>query len=112
MAGLALIGGKRGMGGAARTRGKIGPAFPVRLDPQVLAAELRMALIAEPCVMTARAGLWIVQRLDRMNLPEIGPVASGLIVGPVVRHIQLCVYAAALMTVKTELLTVAVGAVL
>jgi hypothetical protein len=71
-----------------------------------------MTFSAVPDVMALIAGLGIIERLDGVDLPEIGTMGLGNVVRPVVRDAQVRIDPAALVAVEAKLLVMTVRAVL
>jgi hypothetical protein len=71
-----------------------------------------MALGAVSGIMALRAGLRVVERLDRMDFAEIRAMTTWDVTRPVIRNFQISIDAAAFVTVETELLVMTIHAVL
>lgn len=112
MTGLALVGVKCRMHWSRRCSLEVRPGLSVRLDPEVVPLELGMTFGAVSCIVALRAGLRVVQRLKRMDFPEIRSVGFGNIAGTIIRDTQIRCDAAALVTVEAELLVMTVHTVL
>ncbi len=89
----------------------IGKPLAVGPYPQVRGAEPGMTPRTELRLMTPRAGLRIVQRPDRMNLPKIRPVAAGLVVTPVRGEVEIGADPPAKMAVLAKGLIMTINAV-
>ncbi len=109
MAGLTLGTVKLRM--ARPPRPDVGKPLAVGPNPQVRGAKPGMTPRAKLRLVTTRAGLRIVQRPDRMNLPKIRPVAPGLVVAPVCREMKIRADPPTEMAVLTEGLIMTVNAV-
>ena len=84
----------------------------MRLDPEVVPLEPGMTFGTVSGIVALITGLWVVERLKGMDLPEIGSVGFGYGAGNIVRNAQIRCDAAAFVTIEAELLVMAVRAVL
>ena len=111
MAGLTLRTVKLRMTRPCPTDLYVGKPLAVRANPQFLWSKTGMATGTELRLMTPRAGPGIVQRPDRMDLPEIRPMAPGLVVAPVYGEMKIGADPPTEMAVLTEGLFMTVNAV-
>jgi len=109
MAGLAL--GAVELGMTYPPDPDVGKPLAVGADPQLRGSETGVATRTELRLMTPRAGPGIVQRLDRMDLPKIRPMAPRLVVAPVGGEVKIGTDPPTEMTVLTKGLIMTVNAV-
>jgi hypothetical protein len=89
----------------------IGAKHQVRFDPQTSFREAVVALRAVFLIMAAIAALRIIQRLDRMDIDKITPMAFGNVIPAEGFSGKIRVYSASLMTVETERLIMALDTI-
>ncbi|NIS60989.1 MAG: hypothetical protein GTO13_09895 [Proteobacteria bacterium] len=89
----------------------VGKPLAVGAYPQVRGAEAGMTPRTELRLVTPRAGLGVVQRPNRVDLPKIRPVAAGLVVAPVRGKVEIGADPPAKMAVLAKGLIMTVNAV-